>query len=45
LHLLRYQLNTKSHEATERGLGTQAGKLGFSNIVDTAMYGRNKKGQ
>ena len=45
LHLLRYQLNTKAHEATERGLGTQAGKLGFSNIVDTAMYGRNKKGQ
>ena len=44
LHLLRYQLNTKSHEATERALGTQAAKLGFSNIIDSAEYGRNKKG-
>lgn len=45
LGLLRYQLNTRAHESSERDLGTQAQKLAFSNIIDNAQYGRGKSGQ
>ena len=39
---LRLQLNTESHEDTERSLGSQAVKIGLSNVVKTAVYGKNK---
>lgn len=45
LSLLRYQLNTRAHESSERDLGTQAQKLAFSNIIDNAQYGRGKSDQ
>lgn len=45
LHYLRYQLNTKAHEASERGVGSQMAKLAFSNIIDDVDYGKNKSGQ
>jgi len=38
-------LNTKAHEATVRAIGTQMFKIAFSNIIDDAWYGTNKKGR
>lgn len=43
LHYLRFQLNTESHESSERDLGTQAGKLAYSNIFDDGEYGKSKR--
>lgn len=41
---LRMQLNTHSHEAEDRAIGTQMFKIAFSNIIDEAMYGTDKEG-
>ena len=35
---LRMQLNTESHAADSRNIGTQMFKLAFSNIIDEAKY-------
>lgn len=42
---LRLQLNTKAHEDAIRAIGTQMFKIAFSNIIDDAEYGTNKKGR
>lgn len=39
---IRLQLNTDPHEHLERSFGTQAIKIGFTNVVDTRTYGENK---
>ena len=44
LKYLRYQLNTQSHKAHERAIGTQMFKIAFSNIEDDSLYGIHKKG-
>lgn len=38
LNGLRMQLNTESHEAESRAIGTQMFKIAFSNILDNADY-------
>lgn len=43
LSKLRFQLNTRSHEASERAIGTQMFKILLSNIVDKFEYGRPGK--
>lgn len=42
LSQLRLQLNTDSHEATERSFGTQAVKICLGNTIDDRIYGENK---
>ena len=39
---LRLQLNTDPHKDTDRSLGTQAVKIGISNVVKNKVYGNNK---
>lgn len=40
---LRMQLNTESHSDEERSIGSQMFKIAFSNIIEDAFYGGNKK--
>lgn len=41
IRFLRHQLNTESHEATARQLGTQVSKIIYQNLFDNALYGEN----
>ena len=37
---LRYQLNTQSHEADSRAIGTQVFKIMYQNLFDDGVYGQ-----
>ena len=41
---LLMQLNTEAHTEEERAIGSQMFKLGFSDVIEKALYGLNKVG-
>lgn len=40
ISFLRYQLNTQSHEADSRAIGTQVFKIMYQNLFDDGVYGQ-----